>query len=55
VLLLLRSESPGDVRAAVEAVDVALPDSKIVMLEGQDHFAHLMDPELLARKIVVTD
>ena len=30
----------------------ALPDSGIVVLGGQDHFAHLMDPELLAREIV---
>ena len=52
VLLLLGSESPSDVRAAVEATDDALPDSKIVVLEGQGHFAHLMDPELLARRIV---
>lgn len=52
VLLLLGSESPADVRAAVEAVNEALPDSRIVVLEGQDHFAHLMDPELLAREIV---
>ena len=30
----------------------ALPDSGIVVLGGQDHFAHLMVPELLAREIV---
>jgi pimeloyl-ACP methyl ester carboxylesterase len=52
VLLLLGSESPPDVRAAVEAVDVALPDSRVSVLEGQGHFAHLMDPELLAREIL---
>jgi len=52
VLLLLGAESPSDVRAAVEAVDDALPDSEIVVLDGQGHFAHLMNPELLAREIV---
>jgi len=51
VLLLLGSESPSDVRAGVEAVADALPDSRIVVLAGQDHFAHLMAPELLAREI----
>ena len=52
VLLLLGSESPPGVRAAVDAVDDALPDGRISVLEGQDHFAHLVDPELLARAIV---
>lgn len=52
VLLLIGSESPVDVRAAVEAVDDTLPDSRIVVLEGQDHFAHLVDPQLLAREII---
>jgi pimeloyl-ACP methyl ester carboxylesterase len=52
VLLLLGSESPAGVRAAVDAVDDALPDSRIVVLEGQDHLAHLMDPALLAQEIV---
>jgi pimeloyl-ACP methyl ester carboxylesterase len=52
VLLLLGSESPPDVRAAVDAVDAALPDSEIAILEGQGHFAHVMNPELLAREIV---
>ena len=52
VLLLVGSESPSDVRAAVAAIDDALPDSRIVVLEGQGHFAHLLDPELLAREIV---
>jgi pimeloyl-ACP methyl ester carboxylesterase len=32
-------------------VDDALPDSTIVELEGQGHFAYLMDPGLLASKI----
>ena len=52
VLLLLGSESPSDVRAAVDSVDATLPDSRIAILEGQGHFAHLMEPQLLAREIV---
>ena len=43
-LLLVGSESPSDVRAAVAATDDALPDSRVVVLEGQGHFAHLLDP-----------
>jgi len=52
VLLLLGSESSSDVRSAVEAFDGALPDSRVVVLEGQGHFAHLMGPELLAQHIL---
>jgi pimeloyl-ACP methyl ester carboxylesterase len=52
VLLLVGSDSPPHVRAAVEAVAAALPNSRISVLPGQDHFAHLMAPEVLAREIV---
>lgn len=38
-LLLSGGESPPDFRTAVEAVDAALPDSRIVVLPGQGHVA----------------
>ena len=52
VLLLVGSESQPQVRAAVEAMDHTLRDSRIVVLEGQGHFAHLTAPELLARQMI---
>lgn len=51
-LLLEGSESPQYVRAGAEAVNVALPDSRVVVLAGQGHAAHLMAPELLAGEIL---
>lgn len=45
-LLLLGGDSPPDTRAAVRAVDTALPDSRIVVLSGQQHVAMDTAPEL---------
>jgi pimeloyl-ACP methyl ester carboxylesterase len=51
-LLLLGGDSPGLERAAAEALDAALPDSRIVVMPHQAHIAHRTAPELFAREVV---
>ncbi|MDP9485713.1 MAG: alpha/beta hydrolase [Actinomycetota bacterium] len=51
-LLLLGGESPPFFRAATEAVDEALPDSRIVVMPGQGHVAMHTAPELFASLVV---
>jgi pimeloyl-ACP methyl ester carboxylesterase len=52
VLLLVGSESPLDIKADPEIVARALPDARIVVLDGQAHMAHLTDPESFAAAVV---
>lgn len=51
VLLLQGSESPKAYRKGIERVHAALPESRVVLLEGQQHIAHHTDPDLLAGKL----
>lgn len=51
VLLLAGSESPPVLNAATEAVDNALPNSRIVVMEGQAHIANLVAPQLFSRLV----
>lgn len=51
-LLLVGSDSPPEMRATVEGVAAALPDSRIEVLPGQQHIAHRTAPDLLASKII---
>lgn len=51
-LLLLGGESPDFFRAAVQALDGALPDSQIVTLAGQRHAAMDTAPELFVREVL---
>jgi pimeloyl-ACP methyl ester carboxylesterase len=51
-LLLLGGDSPSSARQAVELVDSALPDSRIVVMPGQQHVAMDMDPELFLREVL---
>jgi pimeloyl-ACP methyl ester carboxylesterase len=50
-LLLVGGDSPSFSRQANEALDAALPNSKIVVLAGQGHIAMDMAPELFAREV----
>jgi pimeloyl-ACP methyl ester carboxylesterase len=50
-LLLLGGDSPSSARQAIELVDSALPDSRIVVMPGQQHIAMDMDPELFLREV----
>ncbi len=51
-LVLAGGDSPPEMRAIVDMVDAALPNSRIQELPGQQHLAHRMAPELVASKIV---
>jgi pimeloyl-ACP methyl ester carboxylesterase len=51
-LLLLGGDSPALEKAAAEALDAALPDSRIVVMPHQAHIAHRTAPDLFAREVV---
>ena len=51
-LLLLGSESPQFMADATVAVSEALPNSRIVTLEGQEHVAMNTAPDLFVRTVV---
>jgi len=51
-LLLLGGDSPPFFKAAIEAVDTALPNSRIVVLPGQEHIAMDTAPDLFVREVV---
>lgn len=51
-LLLLGSDSPHFFKAAIEAVNSVLPDSRIVVMAGQQHIAMDTAPELFAREVI---
>lgn len=48
VLLLVGTQSPPDIQGRPHEVAAALPDARIVELEGQGHMANVTAPELLA-------
>jgi pimeloyl-ACP methyl ester carboxylesterase len=51
-LLLLGGDSPAFFKAAIEAVHAALPDSRVVVMPGQQHTAMNTAPELFTRAVV---
>ena len=51
-MLLLGGESPHFLKAATEAVHAALPNSRIVVIPGQQHIAMRTAPELFVRLII---
>ena len=52
MLLLTGSESPSMLAAPTAALHDALPQSRVVVMEGQAHAAITMVPELFARLVV---
>ena len=52
VLLLLGGDSPPLFSRGIEAVDAALPNSRVVALPGQQHVAMDTNPELFVREVV---
>ncbi len=51
-LLLLGGESSDAEKAATEALDRILPDSRIALLPGQEHVAMYTAPRLFAREVL---
>lgn len=51
-LLLLGGDSPSFFKAAVEALHAALPDSRVVVLPGQQHIAIDTAPDLFVREVL---
>ena len=53
VLLLTGEHSADPAKADIEAVAAALPDVRIVALEGQEHVADVLVPEVFAQHLLV--
>jgi pimeloyl-ACP methyl ester carboxylesterase len=51
-LLLTGEDSHDPAAAEVDAVAAALPDARIVVLEGQEHVADVLAPELVADHVL---
>ncbi len=51
-LLLLGSKSPEWAKSSTERVQMALPDSRVHILEGQGHTATVTAPELVATEVI---
>lgn len=51
-LLLLGGDSSPLFRQAIETVNTALPDSRVVILPGQQHIAMDTNPDLFAREVL---
>ena len=52
VLLLVGSDTPEELRDDPETVAAALPDARIALLEGQQHIADVLAPELFAESVL---
>jgi pimeloyl-ACP methyl ester carboxylesterase len=50
-LLLLGSDSPEFFRTTIETWQATLPNSRIVVLPGQQHIAHVTAPDLFVREL----
>lgn len=51
-LLLVGEQSSDPAKAQVEAVAAALPDARIVILEGQEHVADVLVPAVFAEQLM---
>lgn len=51
-LLLLGGKSPLFMKASVDAVNAALPNSRVVVMPGQQHIADQTAPELFLREVL---
>jgi pimeloyl-ACP methyl ester carboxylesterase len=52
VLLLAGTDTPDELRDDPETVAAALPDARIAYLEGQQHIADVLAPELFAERVL---
>jgi len=51
-LLLTGENSPDPAKLDIETVAAALPDARIIVLEGQQHVADVLVPEVFAKHVV---
>jgi pimeloyl-ACP methyl ester carboxylesterase len=52
VLVLTGSDSPEEVKDAPETVAAALPDARLAVIEGQQHLADVLAPEVFAEHLL---
>jgi len=52
VLVLTGAESPAEIRDDPEAVVAALPEAQLIVIEGQEHLADVLAPDVLAGHIL---
>lgn len=52
VLMLVGGDSPDALKADPRTVAAALPNARIEVLEGQQHIAHRLVPEIFARHVL---
>jgi pimeloyl-ACP methyl ester carboxylesterase len=51
-VMLTGGDSPDYMRAATESLAAALPDAHITVLDGQQHIAHVLVPQVFAEHVV---
>ena len=51
VLLMLGGDSPGLFKKAIRVLDETLPDSRVLIMPGQQHIAMDTDPEMFVREV----
>lgn len=51
-LLLTGGDSPDFAHEAAELIHSSLPNSEVIVLEGEQHVAHHTNPDLLTRKLL---
>jgi pimeloyl-ACP methyl ester carboxylesterase len=52
VLVLIGADTPDELKDDPEAVAAALPDARIVAIEGQQHMADVLVPEVFAEHVL---
>jgi hypothetical protein len=52
VVVVSGGDSPDGVRDDPETVQAALPDARLVVIEGQQHLADVLAPEVFAEHVV---
>lgn len=52
VLLLVGADTPDELKDDPETVAAALPDARIAVIEGQQHLADVLVPEVVARLVL---
>lgn len=52
-LVLVGAATPPPFKASARAVVDALPDARIVVLDGQGHAAEMFAPEIVAQQVVL--